>query len=82
LNIPDVVYIGSIHPEHLKLCKLALSNGKHVLCEKPLCVNTRETKEVIQDARVHKRFYMEVRSVQDGVFKSLWYYNVELLIIR
>jgi dihydrodiol dehydrogenase / D-xylose 1-dehydrogenase (NADP) len=39
---------------------MALGNGKHVLCEKPLCVNTRETKELIEFARQKKRFLMEV----------------------
>jgi dihydrodiol dehydrogenase / D-xylose 1-dehydrogenase (NADP) len=57
--IPDVVYIGSINPHHLKLAKLALDNGKPVLCEKPLCMNVRETKELIEYARSKKLFLME-----------------------
>jgi len=56
----DVVYIGSVHPFHLSLGKLALENGKHVLCEKPLCVNTRETKELIEFAEKKGPFLMEV----------------------
>lgn len=56
----DVVYIGTVHPFHLTLGKLALDNGKHVLCEKPLGVNTRETMELIGIARKKNLFLMEV----------------------
>lgn len=55
----DVIYIGTIHPEHLKLGKLALDNGKHVLCEKPLCMNVKETIELIQHAKSKRLFFME-----------------------
>lgn len=55
----DVIYIGTIHPEHLRLGKIALDNGKHVLCEKPLCMNTRETKELVEYARKKNLFLME-----------------------
>ena len=55
------MYVGSIHPQHLSLGKLALENGKHVLCEKPLCMNVKETKELIAVAQEKKLFLMEVR---------------------
>jgi len=55
----DVIYIGSIHPMHLEHGKLCLDHGKHVLCEKPLCVNTRETKELLEYAQKKKLFLME-----------------------
>jgi len=55
----EVVYIGTIHPEHLKLGKLALDHGKHVLCEKPLCMNVKETVELVNYARNKKLFFME-----------------------
>ncbi|KAG4072850.1 hypothetical protein HA402_002593 [Bradysia odoriphaga] len=55
----DVIYIGTIHPEHLKLGKLALDHGKHVLCEKPLCMNVKETVELVNYARSKKLFFME-----------------------
>ena len=44
----EVVYVSSIHPQHAPLCKLALSHGKHVLCEKPMTMNLKETKEVFE----------------------------------
>ena len=58
---PDVqvVYVGSIHPQHLALARMYLEAGKHVLCEKPLCMNLRETEELVELARRKKLFLME-----------------------
>ena len=55
----EVVYIGSINTEHIKLCKMMFAAGKHVLCEKPLGLNVRETKEIVDAARKNKVFMME-----------------------
>jgi len=55
----DVVYIGSINPQHLPLVKLSLNHGKHVLCEKPLGMNVKETKEMLELAKSKKLFLME-----------------------
>lgn len=54
------VYIGAINPQHKDLCKLAIAHGKGVLCEKPLCINVKQTKELIDIAREKKVFLMEV----------------------
>ncbi len=40
----EVVYIGTINPTHLELTKMMLGAGKHVLCEKPICMNVKQTK--------------------------------------
>jgi dihydrodiol dehydrogenase / D-xylose 1-dehydrogenase (NADP) len=55
----DVIYIGTIHPHHLSSAKLALDHGKAVLCEKPLCMNVKETKELLEYAQGKKLFLME-----------------------
>jgi dihydrodiol dehydrogenase / D-xylose 1-dehydrogenase (NADP) len=55
----EVVYIGATNNTHLPVGKLALNNGKHVLCEKPLCINVRETKELLELARQKNLFLME-----------------------
>jgi len=54
-----VVYIGAINTLHLDIGKLMLDNGKHVLCEKPLTVNLKQTKELINYAKEKKLFLME-----------------------
>ncbi|XP_002742436.1 trans-1,2-dihydrobenzene-1,2-diol dehydrogenase-like [Saccoglossus kowalevskii] len=55
----DVVYIGAINTQHVGLSKMMLNCGKSVLCEKPLGVNLRETKEVLSLAKEKKLFCME-----------------------
>lgn len=55
----EVVYIGTIHPFHLHVAKLMINAGKHVLCEKPLCMNVKQTKELVALARQKKVFLME-----------------------
>ena len=55
----EVVYVGAIHPVHLAIVKLMINNGKHVLCEKPLGMNVKETKEMLKLAQDKKVFLME-----------------------
>jgi len=55
----DIVYIGTIHINHLELGKLALENGKHVLCEKPLCLDLKETRELVNLAKAKGLFLLE-----------------------
>nr|CAD7578544.1 unnamed protein product [Timema californicum] len=55
----DVVYVGSIHPQHLQIASLMLSSGKPCLVEKPLTLNLKETKQLINLARNKKLFLME-----------------------
>jgi len=55
----DVVYVGTIHTMHQNHAMLALEAGKHVLCEKPVCVNESQTQALIDLARKKKLFLME-----------------------
>jgi len=55
----DIVYIGTPHNLHLENTLLALSHHKHVLCEKPLGVNSAEVNRMIDKARAQKLFLME-----------------------
>lgn len=55
----DVVYIASPHALHLEHARLAFAAGKHVLCEKPLTLNTAEAEAMVALAREHDRFLME-----------------------
>ena len=53
------MYVGSINPAHLPLARLYLEAGKAVLCEKPLAINLRETRQLLQLARDRGVFLME-----------------------
>uniref|UniRef100_T2M2R3 Trans-1,2-dihydrobenzene-1,2-diol dehydrogenase n=1 Tax=Hydra vulgaris TaxID=6087 RepID=T2M2R3_HYDVU len=55
----DIIYIGTINPTHKSLSILAMSNGKPVLCEKPVCMNSAELDEVLTCAKKHNVFFME-----------------------
>ena len=55
----DVVYIATPHRFHKELAIQAMRNGKHVLCEKPLGVNSEEVQEIVEVAKVEKVFLME-----------------------
>lgn len=55
----DVVYIGVLQTKHLPVATEMLRAGKPVLCEKPLCMNVRETKQLLQTAKECGVFFME-----------------------
>lgn len=55
----DVVYVGAINTVHLPIAKAMLEAGKNVLCEKPLCMNVKETMELVELARSKGLFLME-----------------------
>lgn len=56
----DVVYVGVLQFRHLELSSIMLKGGKHVLCEKPLCINVKQTRQLLDVARQSRRFLMEV----------------------
>jgi predicted dehydrogenase len=47
----DVVHIASPNRFHAEMSLAALKAGKHVVCEKPLAMNTRETATIVKAAR-------------------------------
>lgn len=55
----DVVYISSPHALHMEHTLMALRNGKHVLCEKPMSINASEVEIMIKEARKNGLFLME-----------------------
>lgn len=44
----DIVYISTPHPFHAANAALALNAGKHVLIEKPITLNAREAREIVE----------------------------------
>ncbi len=55
----DVAYIAVPHSSHAECSILMMNNGKHVICEKPLAINTREVEEMIASAKKNDVFLME-----------------------
>ncbi len=47
----DVVHITAPNRFHAEMSLAALKAGKHVVCEKPLAMNTRETATIVKAAR-------------------------------
>jgi predicted dehydrogenase len=55
----DVIYIASPHSQHHDQTLLCLKNKKAVICEKAFALNSRETGEMIMEARNQNVFLME-----------------------
>jgi dihydrodiol dehydrogenase / D-xylose 1-dehydrogenase (NADP) len=55
----EVVYIANLKSQHFEAAKLALNNGKAVLCEKPMTISAEQAEELIIIARKKKVFLME-----------------------
>ena len=58
-DLVDVVYIATPHSHHAPCAQLFLRSGKHVLCEKPICVNASQARELHALAQEHGVFLME-----------------------
>lgn len=59
LSHTDIVYVGTLNPQHYEVTKLMLQKGKHVLCEKPLTLTEKHTRELVALAREKKLLLME-----------------------
>lgn len=74
----DLVYIAVPNTLHYACVKQALEAGKNVLCEKPFCINTKQTKEVLALAEEKNLLlteaiwtrYMPSRKMIDDIIKS------------
>jgi len=51
----DLVYIAAPPSSHHALCMTALNAGKHVLCEKPLAMNSRQSHDMLELASRKRR---------------------------
>ena len=84
----DVVHITAPNRFHAEMSLAALKAGKHVICEKPLAMNTRETAAIVKAARstgtvfavnYNVRFYPAVlqlrRTVADGDLGEIIHVN-------
>lgn len=55
----DAAYIAVPHSGHIGCSCLMMKNGKHVLCEKPMAVNSREAEEMFSCAKENDVLLME-----------------------
>lgn len=55
----DIVYVASPHETHYLYIKQALAHGKHVLCEKPMCLNRAQAEELFEYAKTKKLILFE-----------------------
>ena len=55
----DAVYVATPHSHHMQVAQLFLNAGKHVLCEKPICVNARQARQLKECAAKNGVFLME-----------------------
>ena len=55
----DAIYVATPHSSHEQDALAALRAGKHVLCEKPLALNARQSTAMVDEARTRGLFLME-----------------------
>lgn len=58
-DLVDAVYVSTAHPFHKSCAEVFLNAGKHVLCEKPLCVNATQAQQLRDCAQKNGVFLME-----------------------
>ncbi|MBE6642071.1 MAG: Gfo/Idh/MocA family oxidoreductase [Ruminococcaceae bacterium] len=58
-DIIDAVYVSTVHTQHYPVAKMLLGSKKHVLCEKPMCINSDLAKDLFETARKQGVFLME-----------------------
>lgn len=75
-KFPEVVYIGALNPQHYEIAMMMLENKKHVLCEKPLCMNEKQARKLITYATSKKLFIME--AVWSRFFPSYQYLKKQI----
>lgn len=60
----DLVYVATPHSEHFENVKLALSAGKHVICEKAFMLNEKESRQAFDYAEEKKLLLTEAMWVR------------------
>ena len=58
-DVIDAAYIAVPHSGHIGCSCLMMNHGKHVLCEKPMAINTREAEEMFACAEKNNVLLVE-----------------------
>lgn len=70
----DVIYITTPHNTHYDFMKWALENGKHLLVEKSITLNSRELDEMIALAAEKNLILAEAMTIWHmPLYKTLWH---------
>lgn len=68
----DVIYITTPHNTHIEFMKKAIWNGKHILVEKSITLNSRELNEAMELAALHNVVIGEAMTIYHmPVYKKL-----------
>lgn len=68
----DVIYITTPHKTHIEFMKKAIRNGKHILVEKSITLNSRELNEAMELAALHNVVIGEAMTIYHmPVYKKL-----------
>ncbi|HEY3563243.1 MAG TPA: Gfo/Idh/MocA family oxidoreductase [Kribbella sp.] len=72
----DALYIGTPHPQHYAIARVALQAGIAVLCEKPVTLTAKQARDLIAVATEHKTLFaeamwMRTNPVIQAMFKDL-----------
>lgn len=81
----DIILIATTNEVHKELSIEAMKAGKHVICEKPVTLNSRELEEIItalqkynkvftinQNRRTNKDFVLMRRKVEEGLLGEVY----------
>lgn len=69
----DIIYITSPHNTHYEFMKKALRNGKHILVEKSITLNSRELEEMVALAGEKNCILAEAMTIWHmPLYKELW----------
>lgn len=69
----DIIYITTPHNTHYQFMKRALENGKHILVEKSITLNSRELNEMIDLASQKQLIIAEAMTIWHmPLYKELW----------
>lgn len=55
----EIAYIGTLNRQHYGVALLMLEHGKHVLLEKPLCINEKQARHLFEVAKRKNVFLAE-----------------------
>lgn len=69
----DIIYITTPHNTHIEFVREALKNGKHVLCEKSITLNSLELEEAVRLAKENHVIFAEAMTIWHmPLYKKLW----------